>query len=146
MKSDKFIARAGLAAAGIASSGDLKYVQPNWGVDAAIAVVEAATGVQFTLYEGQYRERALGSTTWSWTRFADEDKVLFLPPADAINEVSDLGFGKTLTSPHPEGNWQSGFYEWERSTVDPWGTDRGNGIKAFPVYPHLEFSYVMTAL
>lgn len=146
VKSDKFIARAGLAAANITSTGDLKYVNPGFGVDAAIAIVEAATGVQFQLYEGMYRERAIGSTTWNWTRFANENKVLFLPSQGAVDQVSDLGFGKMLTSPHPEGNWQAGYYEWERSTVDPWGMDRGNGIKAFPVYPALEYSYVMTVL
>jgi hypothetical protein len=54
-----------------------------------------------------------------------------------------LGFGKTLTSPHPEGNWQSGFYEWERETEDPWGTDRGTGIKAFPVFPYMQYTFTM---
>jgi hypothetical protein len=58
-----------------------------------------------------------------------------------------IGFGATLTSPHPEGNWTSGFYEWERDTgPDPWGFDRGNGIKAFPVMPHMELSYAMRVL
>ncbi len=144
--SDKFQVLAGLASGAVSSGTDIKYLIPSFGTETAIQILQAATGVTFSVYEGQYRTRPIGSLTWTWNRFADETKVLFLPPEDAINEVSDLGFGRMLTSPHPEGNWQPGFYEWERSTVDPWGMDRGNGVKAFPVYPHLEYSYVMTVL
>lgn len=146
LNSDRFAARSGVTGATGGVPVDPRYLIDGWGVDAAVAVIERATGVQFIPYDAVYRTRALGSTTTVVNRFAAEEKVVFLPPADAINDVSELGFAKTLTSPHPEGNWQSGFYEWERSTVDPWGYDKGNGVKMFPVYPHLEFSYVMTVL
>ena len=146
VNSDKFIQRAGLAAAVVGSSKDLKYSIPNWGVDAAVAVIEAATGVQFSIYEGTYKTRELGTKTWNINRFAAEEQVLFLPAAEDMADVSEFGFGATLTSPHAEGNFTPGFYEWERSTVDPWGQDMGTGIKAFPVYPHLEYSYVMDVL
>jgi hypothetical protein len=52
----------------------------------------------------------------------------------------------TLTSPHPEGNWQPGYYEWEDEQRDPWMQVRGTGIKAFPVFPYMEYTYTMTVL
>ena len=51
-----------------------------------------------------------------------------------------------LTSPHPEGNWQPGFYEWEQETKDPWGLNRGTGVKAFPVFPHMDLTFTMDVL
>ena len=149
LNSDKFAARSGLAAAGGPSGAsiDPNYVIENWGWQAAQAVVERATGITLLPYEGIYRTRDLGSTTTVVNRFADERDILLLPPDNIINEISELGFGKMLTSPHAEGNWTSGYYEWEKDTgPDPWGHDMGTGIKAFPVYPHLEFSAVMRVL
>jgi hypothetical protein len=67
---------------------------------------------------------------------------------DDVNSFveTEIGFAKTLTSPHPMGNWQPGFYEWERETVDPWGYDVGTGVKAFPVFPHMDLTYTLTVL
>jgi len=146
LNSDRFAARSGMTGGTGGAPVDPRYLIDGWGVEAAIAVIERATGVTFIPYDAVYRTRALGETTTVVNRFANAKKVVFLPPEEAVNEISDLGFAKTLTSPHPEGNWQSGFYEWERSTVDPWGYDKGNGVKMFPVFPHLEFSYVMSVL
>ena len=75
-----------------------------------------------------------------------ENEILFLPNMEDVLEVDDteIGFAKTLTSPHPEGNFTPGFYEWERSTVDPWGQDAGTGVKAFPVFPHMDYTYGVT--
>ena len=118
-------------------------------VDEALRVVERATGVNFTVYDAVYRTRALGSTTLVNNRFTNDDKIIFLPSDADVAEISDteLGFGRMLTSPHPEGNWTPGFYEWEKDTgPDPWGRDFGTGIKMFPVFPHLELSYVMDVL
>lgn len=147
LTSSKFAARSGLAVAGGPGSGviDPKYLIDGWGIDAAKAVIERATGVTFTIYDSVYRTRTRGATTLTNTRFSPDDKVLFLPSQDSIAAVDDMiGFGKMLTSPHPEGNWQSGFYEWEQELgPDPWGHSAGTGIKAFPVFPHLEFSWVM---
>lgn len=119
----------------------------GWGIDAARAIFQSQIGLELIVYDSKYRTRALGSTTFGSTRYIDESFVIVLPRADEVNEISDteIGFAKMLTSPHPEGNWSSGFYAWERDTVDPWGVDMGTGIKAFPVLPHLDLTYVMNA-
>ena len=144
--SDKFSQRAGLGAAysgtGVAEAPDLLYATAGWSPNAARAVVEASTGVTLREYDAVYRTRPVGSNTVTANRFLPATRLILLPNMDDLSEVAQtrIGFGKTLTSPHPEGNWQAGFYEWERSTVDPWGQDVGNGIKMFPVFPHLEYT------
>lgn len=150
VNSEKFSQRAGLGAAytaaGAATAPDLNYLIDGWGPDAAVRVVENATGVQFILDDSVYRTRAQGSKTIVNTRFFPENLMVFLPAADDLQEIDDteIGFAKTLTSPHPEGNFTPGFYEWERSTVDPWGQDAGTGVKAFPVFPHMDLTYAVT--
>ena len=150
MNSDKFIARTGLVGnPSTENKIDPRYLLDGWGPTAAQAVVERATGVSFQTYDAVYRTRAIGSNTIVNNRFFSDNKILFLPDLGDLDEVAgdlDIGFAKTLTSPHPMGNWSSGFYEWERETVDPWGRDVGTGIKAFPVFPFMEYSYVMTAI
>lgn len=124
----------------------------------ALAVVEAATGIKFRVYDAYYRSRPIGSTTFTTNRFTD-DAQLLLKPTDNLDQadsrsslltrpIDDLStsFAATLTSPHPEGNWSSGYYEWEDETRDPWMHVRGSGIKAFPVFPYLEMSWVMRVL
>lgn len=145
LNSDKFAARTGLAPG---ARIDPRYIIDGWGPSAAAEVFQRATGIQLIQYDAVYRTRALGSTTTVNNRFFNDKKILFLPSQGDIAELSDtqIGFGATLTSPHPEGNWTSGYYEWERETVDPWGRDVGTGIKAFPVFPHLELTYSMTVL
>ena len=147
MNSDRFIATTGLVVGGTPSSPiDMNYVVGGWNPAAALARVEAATGVQFQTYDSVYRTRPIGGTTTTNNRFLPQNKIVFLPDTGQISELEDgdgLGFGKTLTSPHPEGNWQAGFYEWERETEDPWGTDRGTGVKAFPVFPYMQYTFTM---
>ncbi len=146
LASDKFAARSGMTGATGGKPVDPRYLIDGWGAPAALAVIEAATGVKFNIYDAVYRTRTLGSTTFVNNRFFSENKVLFLPSPADMAEIDDtgIGFAKTLTSPHPEGNWTSGFYEWEKDTgPDPWGHDRGNGVKMFPVFPHLQLSYTM---
>lgn len=150
VNSDKFAQRAGLGAAYNGANQpvapDLHYLLDGWGPDAARQVVENATGVQFIIDDSVYRTRAVGSKTVVNNRFFPENLMVFLPDLDDVGEVDDteIGFAKTLTSPHPEGNFTPGFYEWERSTVDPWGQDAGTGIKAFPVFPHMDYTYGVT--
>ena len=134
------------------SGADPRYMTVNGGpltVANSVAFIEQATGIQFTVYDAVYRTRALGSTTIVNNRFTNDDKIILLPDPADVAELSDteLGFGRMLTSPHPEGNWTPGYYEWEKDTgPDPWGRDFGTGIKMFPVFPHLELSYVLDVL
>ena len=149
VNSDKFSQRAGLGAAyngsGTPVAPDLHYLLDGWGPDAARQVVENATGVQFILDDNVYRTRPVGSRTVTNNRFFPEGRMVFLPDLGDVGEVDDteIGFAKTLTSPHPEGNFTPSFYEWEKSTTDPWGQDAGTGIKAFPVFPHMEYTYAV---
>ena len=123
------------------------YTVGGWGPQAALDVIAAQTGITFQVYDSVYRTRPLGSNTITNTRFTREDYAIFLPSQADVDGLDDaLGFGATLTSPHAEGNFTPGYYEWERSTQDPWGTDMGTGIKAFPVLPHLDMTYVMKVL
>jgi len=171
-KSDRFVALSGLINPGTAATGatkvDLNYLMPGWSQQAAIQIVENATGVKFIPYDSIYRTRAVGSTTWVNNRFLSDNKVYFLPlganlsgsganqgvtntvdfnPAvTGLFDDTEIGFAKTLTAPHPEGEWASGYYEWEAETRDPWMHVRGSGIKAFPIFPYMEYTYTMTVL
>jgi hypothetical protein len=123
------------------------YTVEGWGPERAAQIVQTQTNLQFIIYDSVYRTRALNTLTWVNNRFLDERKVYFLPSTQDIEQLDDtVGFGATLTSPHPEGDWQTGFYEWERETVDPWGRDIGTGCKAFPVFPHLDKTWVLRVL
>jgi hypothetical protein len=147
-KSAKFTALAGVVGGTPSAPIDPNYLLPGWGPQYAIDAVERVTGVKFQVYDSIYRSRAVGSTTWVNNRFLSDNKIFLLPNEGDLGEVdgTQIGFAKTLTSPHPEGNWQSGFYEWEDETRDPWMTVRGTGIKAFPVFPYMEYTYSMTVL
>lgn len=146
MNSDRFLSRSGFVVGGTPSSViDPNYVLDGWGPNAAIDLVERTTGVKFIEYDATYRTRPIGSTTTTVNRFVPDTRIIFLPNIDDINSFDEtkIGFGKVLTSPHPEGNWTSGWYEWERDLgPDPWGKDRGTGIKAFPVLPHMDMTAV----
>lgn len=142
--SDKFTARSGLVGTGV----DPRYLIDGWGPQAALDVVKAQTGLDFIEYDSVYRTRPIGSQTVTANRFLNEKVVIFLPDAGDVAEFDDteIGFARMLTSPHPEGNWAPGFYEWERETVDPWGYDVGTGVKAFPVFGHMELTGSMQVL
>lgn len=147
MNSDRFVARSGIVGATGSLPIDPNYIMDGWGPQAAQSILQRATGLQIQTYDSVYRTRPVGSTTVTNNRFFSEKKILFLPePADVAELDDAIGFGRTLTSPHPEGNWTSGWYEWESDTMDPWGKDRGTGIKAFPVFTHLDLTYTMTVL
>lgn len=123
------------------------YTVASWGYDAVLARISAATGIEFTTYDSVYRTRPIGSNTMTNNRFTNPHTALFLPSQQDLDALDDsIGFGKTLTSPHPEGNWTPGYYEWEQETVDPWGRDVGTGIKAFPVFPHLNLTLAVDVL
>lgn len=142
-KSAKFTTRTGLVVGGspVSSPIDPNYLIDGWGPNAAQDIIQQATGVQFIEYDSIYRTRTPGSTSTTNVRFLPQNMVIFLPSEEDIAQFDDtgIGFAKTLTSPHPAGGWTSGFYEWERDCgVDPWGYDAGTGIKAFPVFLHME--------
>jgi len=142
--SNRFIAMAGIVVGGTPSSPiDLNYVTSGWNQEAALRKVKEVTGIDFIPYESVYRTRPIGSQTVTNTRFFPEGKILFLPSEGDLGEIDDteLGFAKTLTSPHPEGNWGSGYYEWEQQEVNPWMHVRGTGIKAFPVFPYMKYTF-----
>lgn len=149
-KSSRFVAAVtGLVVGGTPSSPiDLNYLAPGFGPTQALALLSSSTGVSFSIYDSVYRTRPLGSSTFTNNRFFSDNKILFLPSEDQLAQIDDtqIGFAKTLTSPHPEGNWQSGFYEWEDEKRDPWIHVRGSGVKAFPVFPFMEYSYTMSVL
>ena len=146
--SDRFVARSGMVGGTGSAPVDLRYLINGWGSEAAKAVVKSATGVDFIEYDAVFRTRAVNSQVVVNTRFVSQDTLIFLPSESDMQDVDDteIGFAKTLTSPHPEGNFTSGFYEWELETKDPWGRDRGTGIKAFPVFPFMELTYTMKVL
>jgi hypothetical protein len=150
LNSDRFAARSGLAANGGPSGAsiDPNYVIDGWGVQAALSVFERQTGVTLQPYDSVFFTRTAGSTTKTLHRFSPSDKICFLPSQASVDALDDtIGFAKTLTSPHPEGNWTPGYYEWEKDTgPDPWGYDVGTGIKAFPVFPHLDWTCVLDVL
>ena len=150
-KSTKFLAAVGVPVVGGTASLPL---DPNYlglagyNPEGALKIVEAATGIKFTIYDSVYRSRAIGGTTFINNRFVADDKVILMPGEGDLGEIDDteIGFAKVLTAPHPEGNWSSGFYEWEDETRDPWMHVRGSGVKAFPVFPYMEYTYVLDVL
>jgi hypothetical protein len=142
-----FLQRFGIVVGGTPNVPvDPRYLGNNFGPQAAIDIVQQSTGVTFQVYDAIYQTRPTGSATVTNNRFLSENKIYFLPEEGDLGEIddTDVGFAKTLTAPHPEGNWTSSYYEWEVETHDPWGTVRGSGIKAFPVFPYMEYTYTMT--
>lgn len=142
--SSKFVARTGLITQSGSTEVDPKYVIDGWSPQAAQTIIENATMVKFLEYDSVYRTRPVGSTTVTNNRFLPANRIIFLPDEGDIAQFDDteIGFAKTLTSPHPAGNWQSGFYEWEKDHgQDPWGYDVGTGIKAFPVFLHMDLTF-----
>ena len=147
--SDKFTARFAPVVGGTPSAPiDVNYLYDGWGPDAAFQVFARATGVTYIEYDSVYRTRTPGSTTTVNNRFLPQNTIIFLPNEEDVAAIDDtaLQFGRTLTAPHPEGNWESGFYEWEERMTDPWGVSRGTGVKAFPIFPHMDLTFTMTVL
>ena len=142
--SAKFSARTGLITQSGSTEVDMRYVIDGWSPQAAQTIIENATQVKFLEYDSVYRTRPIGSGTVTANRFLPQNRVIFLPDDGDLSQFDDtqIGFAKTLTSPHPAGNWSSGFYEWEKDHgQDPWGYDVGTGIKAFPVFLHMDLSF-----
>jgi hypothetical protein len=149
-KSNRFLAAVGMPVVGGTPNVPLDphYLLPGYSVDAALGVLERATGITFRVYDSVYQTRPMGSTVTTNQRFTTEKSILLLPSDASLGEIDDtvIGFGKMLTSPHAEGNWASGFYEWEQETVDPWMHVRGSGIKAFPVLPYMKYTFSLDVL
>lgn len=126
---------------------DMNYLGGGVTPQAAIAYIQEQTGITFETYDASIRTRPFGGAknTAQVVRFMPEDRVLLMPDSAGLSEFDDteIGFAKTLTSPHPEGDWSPGFYEWEQETTDPWMFVRGTGIKAFPVFPYLQFTHTL---
>jgi hypothetical protein len=123
------------------------YKVSGWGPRAAADFIADQLEMEFIVYDSVYSTRPLGGNTVTQNRFTRENMMILLPSQATIDNLDDaIGFGKSLTSPHPEGNWSSGFYEWEKEDRDPWGTDMGTGIKVFPVMPHLDLTTVVQVI
>lgn len=149
INSDRFAARTGLVTTSGGTTVDPKYLIDGWGPAAAIDVVQRATGLTFIEYDSVYRTRPIGSTTTTNNKFLSDNKIYFLPDEADLAEFAEteIGFAKMLTAPHVAGDWSPGFYEWEYEYgVDPWGYDVGSGVKAFPVFPHMDLTYTCVVL
>lgn len=142
-KSSKFIPLTGFMPSQGVNTSDLPYLAPGFGPSAAAEIIQRETGVQFIEYDAVFRSKVLGENRFVQQRFNPVDRVIFLPDEAQVNEYNntELGFGRTLTSPHPMGNFTPGFYAWEQETTDPWGHDIGSGVKAFPVFPAMETTF-----
>ena len=141
-RSNKFVTAAGIKPGDGLDGSDLPYLWEGFGPQAALDLVKRVTGIEILPYDSVWRARGSDGKLVA-NRYMEEDRVIFLPDTADIAEYdsSPIGFGKTLTSPHPMGNWTSGYYEFEYSTTDPWAHAVGDGIKAFPVFPHMELTY-----
>jgi len=120
----KFYPRSGLATPAGAVSTDINYLISNFDPSVARSIVEQATGLNVIEYEAKWNSRPIGSTTNTRNRFVPENQAIFIVDMASAGELigTEIGFGKTLTSPHAENGFQSGFYAWEQSGVDPWMT------------------------
>ena len=146
VNSSKFNLRSGWGPNSGVTSSDLPYLINGWGPQVAIDIVKQQCGIEFIEYDSGYRSKpdfAQGPVTFN--RYLPENRVIFLPDDNAMAEYdsSPIGLGKMMTSPHSMGNGSAGFYMWEQDTTDPWGKNVGTGIKAFPLFPHLELTYTM---
>lgn len=125
---------------------DPNYMATGYGPAGARALFAAQTGLDVIEYDSVYQTRPIGSTTVTNQRFVSDDVMILLPSQEDLTSLgiddTEIGFGKMLTSPHPEGNWSPGWYEWEDETKDPWMHVRGTGIKAFPVFPYMKYTAV----
>jgi hypothetical protein len=145
-QSSLWMARFGTVVGGAPSSPlNPLYAMPGFGPEVAVQQLASATGVEFRVYDSVFRTRPIGGTVTTNQRFNSEDKMFFLPGAGTLGEIdqTQIGFAKYLTAPHPEGKWTSGYYEWEDESRDPWQHVRGTGIKTFPLFPYMEYTYVM---
>lgn len=149
-RSTKF-RQLGLFQAGLANPAqtdiDLNYLGGGITRQAAIDYIQEQTGITFEQYDAAIRTRPFGGgkDTAQMVRFMPEDCVILMPDSQGLAEFdnTEIGFAKTLTSPHPEGNWTPGFYEFEQEKVDPWMFVRGTGIKAMSVFPYLQFTHTL---
>lgn len=142
-KSSKFVPRTGFAPS---ANVDPRYVMEGWGPQAAIDIIQRETGVTFYVNDNVFRARNQATGQVTNTRYLPQDKVIFLPSDETINLVdnTDIGFARTLTAPHPMGDFTPGFYSWESQEMDPWQHVIGSGIKAFPVFPHMDKTFDWT--
>lgn len=144
-RSSKFMASAGFKPSDGMTQADLPYVWEGFGPGAALEIFKRITGIEPVPYSTAYRTLTPFDKGAQMQKvpFLDPNTVIFLPDEADIAGYDDspLGFAKTLTSPHPMGNWSTGFYEFEYGGTDPWNHTVGDGIKCFPVFPHMELTY-----
>jgi len=145
VRSKFFYPRTGLAIPAGIGPRDMGYINPNFGEQEAVNIITQATGIRnVVVYDAKRRVKALGANSRpTMERFIPEGQVIFLPSIEAAGDLlgTEIGFAKTITTPHPEGNWSSGFYTFEEEGTDPWGVKHGTGIKAMCIFPAIWLSY-----
>ena len=139
-RSKKFIPRTGFTEQQGIGMDDMPYLVGNaWGPQAGLDFVMQQTGLRPIIHDSVYREDGVAK------RYLPQDQLIFLPSESSIRafDSTAIGFAKTCTSPHPEGNFTAGMYEWEDTQKDPWQLVAGTGIKAYPIMNHMECVYSM---
>lgn len=134
-----FIPRTGFSPNDGVGMESMNYLMNGWGPQAGLDFVMQQVGMTPIIYDSVYRDAG------QVVRYLPEGTLIFLPSEASISQFDStaIGFAKTCTSPHAEGGFQSGMYEWETSQKDPWQLVSGTGIKAYPIMNHMECVYSM---
>ena len=138
---DKFMLITGIV------GGDPNYLTPGWGEEMARNIIQAQTGVAFEAYDSGLRVR--NGDNYEINRFTDERDIVYMPDESAFTPTRDLGirFGGMLTAPHVMNNMQTGYYSWQHEhEKDPWNSEVGTGLQAFPIFTEMELTYTQRVL
>lgn len=86
-------------------------------------------GWGFSFYDGQYTTRTVSTSdpsnvTIHRHRILPSNKVLLVPTGVQVGDFA--------TSPAKPNGWQTGKFTWREENTNPWTTEVGVGINAFP--------------
>jgi hypothetical protein len=148
LNSDRFAARSGMVGGTGALPVDPNYLINGWGPQAAIEVVQRQTNLQFIEYDSVYRTRPSArtrspTTGSSPTTRSTSSRTRGPQPSSG---GGDAGLRQDAHLPAPRGQLAARLLRVGAGHgPDPWGVDMGTGVKAFPVFPHMDLTYTMTA-
>ena len=120
----------------------MKYTNPsglmNFG--AAAQYIETTLGIRPVIYDTQYTYRTVSTTdpsdiTINRVRILPTNYVLFVPRNTKVGDVA--------TSPAEANGWRTGKFTWLKKEVNPWKTELGEGINAFPRLTKPESIFVL---